>query len=168
MNISQRFLDAIDGVWKREIPDEVMARARRSLLDYLAVTCAGATFQREKLEKQMKSLFELYQSEKIYAKQSGEVTDLNDSFENVGFSESVLGNVSTVKLSNSPTGEDDSGYVNFAVLVTSIDEAELQVKMSANALGDIDLTTVANIGTAICTNAGSISKGVISRVYGYN
>ena len=29
----------------------VMARARRSLLDYLAVTCAGATFQREKLQK---------------------------------------------------------------------------------------------------------------------
>ena len=28
-----------------------MARARRSLLDYLAVTCAGAEFQKEKLEK---------------------------------------------------------------------------------------------------------------------
>ncbi len=28
-----------------------MARARRSLLDYLAVTCAGAAFQRDKLER---------------------------------------------------------------------------------------------------------------------
>ena len=33
------------------IPDDVMARARRSLLDYLAVTCAGAEFQKDKLEK---------------------------------------------------------------------------------------------------------------------
>ena len=41
----------IDRVWKTPIPDEVMARARRSLLDYLAVTCAGAEFQKEKLEK---------------------------------------------------------------------------------------------------------------------
>ena len=33
-----------------EIPETVMARARRSLLDYLAVTCAGADFQKEKLQ----------------------------------------------------------------------------------------------------------------------
>ena len=51
MNRSIDFLNAIDGVWKRPIPDEVMARARRSLLDYLAVTCAGAEFQKDKLEK---------------------------------------------------------------------------------------------------------------------
>lgn len=41
----------IEGVWKAEIPEEVMARAKRSLLDYLAVTCAGAEFQKEKLER---------------------------------------------------------------------------------------------------------------------
>ena len=41
----------IDRVWKAPLPEEVMARARRSLLDYLAVTCAGAEFQEEKLEK---------------------------------------------------------------------------------------------------------------------
>ena len=51
MNKSIEFLNAVDGVWKREIPSEVMSRARRSLLDYLAVTCAGAGFQRDKLEK---------------------------------------------------------------------------------------------------------------------
>lgn len=51
MNKSIEFLNAIDGVRKASIPDHVMARARRSLLDYLAVTCAGATFQKEKLEK---------------------------------------------------------------------------------------------------------------------
>lgn len=51
MNRSIEFLEAIDGVWKKEIPAEVMARARRSLLDYLAVTCAGAEFQKDKLEK---------------------------------------------------------------------------------------------------------------------
>ena len=41
----------IDAVRRAPVPDSVMARARRSLLDYLAVTCAGAEFQREKLKK---------------------------------------------------------------------------------------------------------------------
>lgn len=41
----------VDDVWRTPIPEEVMERARRSLLDYLAVTCAGAKFQEEKLEK---------------------------------------------------------------------------------------------------------------------
>ena len=51
MNRSVEFLKAIDGIWKAEVPPEVMARAKRSLLDYLAVTCAGAKFQKDKLEK---------------------------------------------------------------------------------------------------------------------
>lgn len=49
MNISQVFFTEIDKIAKREVPVEVMARARRSLLDYLAVTCAGAAFQKRKL-----------------------------------------------------------------------------------------------------------------------
>lgn len=49
MNISQQFLSQIDMVARRDIPEEVMSRARRSLLDYLAVTCAGAEFQKEKM-----------------------------------------------------------------------------------------------------------------------
>ena len=51
MNTSHEFLKAIDGVWNAPIPAPVMQRARQSLLDYLAVTCAGAAFQREKLER---------------------------------------------------------------------------------------------------------------------
>ena len=51
MNISQIFFSEIDKVAKKAIPDSVMARARRSLLDYLAVTCAGAAFQKEKLHQ---------------------------------------------------------------------------------------------------------------------
>ena len=51
MNKSNEFLEMIERVWKVPIPEEAMARARRSLLDYLAVTCAGAEFQKEKLEK---------------------------------------------------------------------------------------------------------------------
>ena len=51
MNKSIEFLKAIDGIWNTTIPDGVMARARRSLLDYLAVTCAGAAFQKDKLAK---------------------------------------------------------------------------------------------------------------------
>ena len=50
MNISQEFFSAIDQVARRPIPEEVMGRAKRSLLDYLAVTCAGARFQKEKIE----------------------------------------------------------------------------------------------------------------------
>ena len=51
MNKSIEFLKAVDGVWKTPIPEEVITRARHSLLDYLAVTCAGAVFQKDKLEK---------------------------------------------------------------------------------------------------------------------
>ena len=51
MNKSREFLNAIDRVHFAPIPAEVLARARRSLLDYLAVTCAGAEFQKEKLER---------------------------------------------------------------------------------------------------------------------
>lgn len=51
MNISRIFFDRIDELAKREVPADVMSRARRSLLDYLAVTCAGAEFQREKLRR---------------------------------------------------------------------------------------------------------------------
>lgn len=48
MNESIIFLKKIDSV--KDIPDVVMARARQSLLDYLAVTSAGATFQNEKIK----------------------------------------------------------------------------------------------------------------------
>ena len=51
MNNSLDYLNRIDSVWGAPVPEEVMTRARRSLLDYLAVTCAGAAFQREKLER---------------------------------------------------------------------------------------------------------------------
>ena len=51
MNKSIEFLKNIDEVWRTPIPEDVMARARRSLLDYLAVTCAGAEFQKDKLVK---------------------------------------------------------------------------------------------------------------------
>ncbi|MBR3334845.1 MAG: MmgE/PrpD family protein [Clostridia bacterium] len=50
MNQSTAFLQAIDLIRNTPVPDEVLRRARRSLLDYLAVTCAGAAFQKEKLE----------------------------------------------------------------------------------------------------------------------
>ena len=51
MSQSDSFLKAIDDVWNKPIPDNVLRRATKSLLDYLAVTCAGAEFQKEKLEK---------------------------------------------------------------------------------------------------------------------
>lgn len=51
MNVSQSFFAEIDKIAKREVPAEVMERAKRSLLDYLAVTCAGAAFQKKKLNR---------------------------------------------------------------------------------------------------------------------
>ena len=51
MNVSQSFFAEIDKLARREIPLDVLAKARRSLLDYLAVTCAGTAFQKDKLER---------------------------------------------------------------------------------------------------------------------
>lgn len=51
MNVSEKYFFDIDKVFKIRIPDAVIARSKQSLLDYLAVTCAGATFQTDKLKK---------------------------------------------------------------------------------------------------------------------
>ena len=53
MNQSIEFLKNINDVWEKGIPEDVMARAKQSLLDYLAVTCAGAMFQKEKISNYM-------------------------------------------------------------------------------------------------------------------
>lgn len=50
MNISRAYFSAIEEVAQHQISENVLARARRSLLDYLAVTCAGSDFQKEKLQ----------------------------------------------------------------------------------------------------------------------
>ena len=50
MNISEYYFTEIDKIAHLAIPPEVMARARRSLLDYLAVTCAGAAFLKDKIK----------------------------------------------------------------------------------------------------------------------
>ena len=42
MNVSREYFTAINKVAGKDIPVLVVERARRSLLDYLAVTCAGA------------------------------------------------------------------------------------------------------------------------------
>ena len=51
MNKSMDFLKAIAEVEKQYIPYAALIRAQRSLLDYLAVACAGARFQKNKLQK---------------------------------------------------------------------------------------------------------------------
>lgn len=51
MNKSLEYLNMIDSLWRADVPHDVMERAKKSLLDYLAVTCAGAEFQKDKLEK---------------------------------------------------------------------------------------------------------------------
>ena len=50
MNQSIRFLEQIQALSREPLPQDVLARIRRSLQDYLAVTCAGTAFQREKLQ----------------------------------------------------------------------------------------------------------------------
>ena len=51
MNKSSVFFKAVEGVRNTPVPAPVMARIRQSLLDYLAVACAGAEFQKDRLEK---------------------------------------------------------------------------------------------------------------------
>lgn len=48
-NKTQLFLQEIDDLAGQPVPAAVLARIRESLLDYLAVTTAGAAFQKEKL-----------------------------------------------------------------------------------------------------------------------
>jgi mmgE/prpD family protein len=53
MNQSIEFLKAIDELQNKKIPEEVLARAKQSLLDYVAVCSAGAVFQKEKIDNYM-------------------------------------------------------------------------------------------------------------------
>lgn len=53
MNQSIKFLQAIDAFHSKDIPKEVLERAKQSLLDYLAVCSAGAAFQKEKIDNYM-------------------------------------------------------------------------------------------------------------------
>ena len=48
-NKTRAYLDAIDQIARRAIPESVFARAKESLLDYCAVTVAGAKFFASKL-----------------------------------------------------------------------------------------------------------------------
>lgn len=50
MNQSMEFLQAIDELLHKKIPEDVLARARQSLLDYLAVCSAGTIFQKDKID----------------------------------------------------------------------------------------------------------------------
>lgn len=50
-NKSTLFLKEIDSLSKKEIPKNVMDRAKQSLLDYIAVTFAGSQFQKEIIRK---------------------------------------------------------------------------------------------------------------------
>ncbi len=51
MNVSNAFFAEISKLFNKFLPQIVADRAKQSLLDYLAVTCAGARFQKAKLEK---------------------------------------------------------------------------------------------------------------------
>ena len=51
MNQTIQFLNSINKLVQQDIPAAVLERAKRSLLDYLAVTCAGVGFQKTKLER---------------------------------------------------------------------------------------------------------------------
>lgn len=51
MNISQALLKSINEIEKKKMPKSIMDHATQSLLDYLAVTSAGAEFQKERLKK---------------------------------------------------------------------------------------------------------------------
>lgn len=49
MNKSKQYLSVIEHIWNKEVSGNVLERAKRSLLDYIAVTCAGTMFQKDKI-----------------------------------------------------------------------------------------------------------------------
>lgn len=51
INITEQFLNNIEEVAKNEIPRSVLERSKRSLLDYIAVTIAGAKANEKKLAR---------------------------------------------------------------------------------------------------------------------
>lgn len=50
MDKSLKFFEDIDVLCRQSIPEKVFLRGRQSLLDYIAVTCAGVKFQENKLK----------------------------------------------------------------------------------------------------------------------
>lgn len=51
MNTTDRFINNIEELAQKTIPDKVLERAKQSLLDYLAVCCAGAKVNKEKINE---------------------------------------------------------------------------------------------------------------------
>lgn len=51
MNITDRFINNIEELEQKPISDRVLERVRQSLLDYLAVRCAGTKANEDKLNK---------------------------------------------------------------------------------------------------------------------
>ena len=51
MNLQESFIDQINIVKSRQIPTQVMHRAKLAFLDYIGVTLAGYYEQRAKIEK---------------------------------------------------------------------------------------------------------------------
>ncbi len=51
MNITEKLLHSVEAVAEKEIPKSALDRAKRSLLDYVAVTTAGAKANETKLKK---------------------------------------------------------------------------------------------------------------------
>jgi len=50
LNQSKDFIQSVCQIGKEDFPEIVLNRAKQSLLDYLAVTCAGKEYQKEKLK----------------------------------------------------------------------------------------------------------------------
>ena len=55
MNRTESYLDAIDAVANKEIPDHVIYRTKLALLDYIGVTLAGYKEQQEKVDSIIRS-----------------------------------------------------------------------------------------------------------------
>jgi 2-methylcitrate dehydratase PrpD len=51
MNITEQFMHSIDLIAEREVPTSTLVRAQRSLLDYIAVTTAGAKANEARLKQ---------------------------------------------------------------------------------------------------------------------
>lgn len=51
MNVTKKFLEELDYLYRKDMPIHVMEKARNSMRDYVAVTVAGSEYLKEKINK---------------------------------------------------------------------------------------------------------------------
>ncbi len=122
--------------------------------------------QRHDLEEQLSSLFMAYQDGKLYAQCAGRISGIDkSSLSTLAAKASAL---QAVLLSNSPTGEDDSAFVNYAASVTALDGGTATVNCSSQPVGELDYTALSSFDTSALTEQSTVTLYASTAVYSYS